>query len=480
MRENEKSLVHWWWKRMNKNKFLLVDPHSVFHGPPERIKVQDISLSTLYSNALTKAVDERLNVKSDSNWNAVSTKYVSNYGLLIMGNLLKSKGYRVDYVNGDYFSDSSTFYQKVLERREDYDVICMSATTPQFNEMKMLAKELKENNYRGLIVCGGPHLYFFKSNYESTPFDLMCVGHNIISSVEKIEELLDERIKCGNHSAIDTIIHYTQGYEDLAKDFTLIPKEHLKETLLYTYASYGCPNNCRYCVEHYFNPKVCFPTFDRTFEEIDFLISQANVKSIHLADSDFFLNTAYTEAFIEALKKKNISVCFTVNTSPAAICRGGTIDVIRKFYEVGLIELLIGVEYFSESVLKKMTKAYNISTFYKQLSILRQRCPKLLISFYSLVGLPGSNAETRRENLNWFKLFYNNKLVDFSFPKFFVPYPGTDVFEHPDEYDAQIVHTDWDKYHRWALPRPIIIKGCTDEDLLQEVLDLYAVYQKSD
>ena len=94
-----------------------------------------------------------------------------------------------------------------------------------------------------------------------------------------------------------------------------------------------------------------------------------------------------------------------------------------------------------------------------------------------MLGLPGTNIESRMENYCWFKKFYEAKLFDFSFPKFFVPYPGTDVFENPEEFNVQITHMNWEAYHRWALPRPILLKGVTDRDLLEEVEALYKIME---
>lgn len=42
------------------------------------------------------------------------------------------------------------------------------------------------------------------------------------------------------------------------------------------------------------------------------------------------------------------------------------------------------------------------------------------------------------ENLNIIKEFKNNNLFDFTFPKFFVPYPDSDIYLHPEKYDVTI------------------------------------------
>ena len=90
--------------------------------------------------------------------------------------------------------------------------------------------------------------------------------------------------------------------------------------------------------------------------------------------------------------------------------------------------------------------------------------------------MPGETETTIEENLRWTTSFWETRLFDFSFPKFFVPYPGTEIFEDPDKYGVKILHMDWEKYHRWALPRPIEIDGVQEKTFVKELKDLYNVW----
>lgn len=452
-------------------KVLLIDPKSVFHGPPNDVAFQDRSVSEQYSDTLDRAVENIIGELPDKNWNAVSTKYVSNYGLLMLGGLLKKNDIGVHYLNGDYFENISEFFCHVIAISREYNAIFMTATTPQYTEMEKLAMKVRKMGYNGYLIIGGPHCYFFKNHRQRNPFDIICIGHNIVTAVNKIMPIMRKKRE---HNK--TIYLETMGYTNTFKDFTLIPRRFLRETLLYSYASFGCPNHCHYCSEHYFNPQMCFLDLTVFSSEINFLVNDVGVKVVHLADSDFFLFPIFAEKVLsEIISRKELTVCFTVNTSPKTICSKKTRRLIKKFYELGLVELLIGVEYFSPKVLKKMGKEYDIAEFERSLQEIRQDCPNLIISFYSLVGLPETDRSSQIENLVWFEHFFKNKLVDFSFPKFFVPYPGTDVFERPEEYNVEIIHTKWEEYHRWALPRPLVMNNISDKDLLDEVIELYNI-----
>ena len=456
---------------MRNNKILLVDPHSVSHGPPSSVFHHDRLLSKEYSETIDSVVERRLHSSNrQTNWNAVSTRYITNYGLLMLGWVLKKHNVEVEYTNGDYFNNFDDFCNYVLKVASYCDAICFTGTTPQYLETVKIAFALKSAYPDKYLIFGGPHSYFYKYHEEDNPFDLICIGHNIIKTVWAIEELLLSNQK--NRSCAKCLV---EGYEDVPKDFSLIPRDKLQETLLYSYISYGCPNNCNYCIEHSFTSKVCFLPFNSKLEEILFLVNDAKNRVVHLADSDFFLNSSFTNGFLEALQSAQIDCCFTVNTSPKVVCSENFLQTVNKFYKLGLVELLIGVEYFSKDVLQIMNKHYRIESFFNSLDKVKKQCPNLIVSFYSLIGFPGETFYTQAENYKWFKKFKENGLYDYSFPKCFVPYPGTDIFENPAKYNAKIIHNNWNEYHRWALPRPIKINGMEDSDFCHELFQLYSI-----
>ena len=456
---------------MNNVRILLVDPQSVTHGPPQIVKKQDRALSMVYSHALDEVINKRMKDSSDShNSNAVSNHYISNYGLLMLGKYFKDDGVEVEYVNGDYYDDYSSFFAGVVNKAEKCQTICFTATTPQYISVTTMAFQLRIQFPQKLLVYGGPHAYFFQNHYEPNPFHLICIGHDIKKSGSKILELVKKRIV-----PEDCVLYNTSGYTDWVKDFSLIPENCLKETLLYSYISFGCPNKCSYCIEHYFSKRVCSLQLENKLLEIEFLIDKAKNKVVHLADSDFFINSALANSFLELLEKWDYNCCFTVNTSPSVICRKETISLIKRFVNKGLVEVLIGVEYLSEKELSYLNKKYSIADFFAALSNIRETVPELIVSFYSLIGLPGESTTTIDENILWTSKFKESHLFDFSFPKYFVPYPGTDIFEHPEKFKVEILHRKWEEYHRWSLPRPIRINGISEEVFNAELLELYKI-----
>ena len=113
-----------------------------------------------------------------------------------------------------------------------------------------------------------------------------------------------------------------------------------------------------------------------------------------------------------------------------------------------------------------------MKNLFKALKTLKETIKVPVISLYTLVGLPGEDNEAIRENINVFKKITEQNLYDFSFPKFFIPYPDTDIYLNPEKYNVKILTKDWSEYHRWSLPRPIEIIGMTDQDYLKEIEEI--------
>ena len=75
-------------------------------------------------------------------------------------------------------------------------------------------------------------------------------------------------------------------------------------------------------------------------------------------------------------------------------------------------------------------------------------------------------------NVETFKDMRDRDLFDFTFPKFFVPYPDSDIYMNPDKYGVIITSENFDNFHRWRTPRPVKVIGMEDDTYIKEILDI--------
>lgn len=225
-------------KNVVVGKVLLLDACSFRADPNDVIWAYENIAQILYAEAQNKEIVKYLGADVVAKMHG-QVEYISNYGLLMLGYLLKQKNIPVTYTNGDYFANETDYIADILEKYSDYDVYCFTSTTPQFNHVRRLAQAVKAVNPEAKTILGGPHTRYFLTHEKDAVFDYVVTGYGINKDVELIESIF-----AGNEPdfwRIDTTEYY-----DCPKDFSLIPEERRIDTLWYNFFSIGCPNRCKY------------------------------------------------------------------------------------------------------------------------------------------------------------------------------------------------------------------------------------------
>jgi len=63
-------------------------------------------------------------------------------------------------------------------------------------------------------------------------------------------------------------------------------------------------------------------------------------------------------------------------------------------------------------------------------------------------------------------------MVDYFFPRVFIPYPGSDPFENPSKYGIDLEH-GWEAYARYSLTQPFDSKELPKQELEKQMLGFY-------
>lgn len=449
---------------MKLQKVLLLDAISFQADPNDEIWAYENVAQIKYAEAQNRVILDYLGADVVAKLHG-QVEYISNYGLLMLGYLLKKNNIFVSYTNGDYFTSEEEYIADINKRYIDYDVYCFTSTTPQINHVKRLAQVVKKMNPNAKNIFWGPHARYFLTHNKDEAFDYVVTGYGIDKTLELIKTILASgktnfwRIK-------------TDMYFDCPKEFSLIPEERRMDTLWYNFFGIGCPNRCKYCVEHKVGKKICFTDVHSRMDEVEYIIKKYSVKMFHFSDSDFFINEdVYTEV-INEIERRGIKCTFTINTSPNFLIKVAHKPILKKFVDNGLIEILIGAEHFSENVRLKVSKYYQLEAFKEALDVVKHEVGVPIISLYSMVGLPFEHEEDIAFNVATFKEMRKSDLFDFTFPKFFVPYPDSDIYMNPDKYGVVITSDNFDDYHRWRTPRPVKVIGMDDNIYVQEILDI--------
>jgi radical SAM superfamily enzyme YgiQ (UPF0313 family) len=131
--------------------------------------------------------------------------------------------------------------------------------------------------------------------------------------------------------------------------------------------------------------------------------------------------------------------------------------------KLGFIGFFIGVESGSDFMLSQMGRNSVFSDFLKTIDFLNENNAKIIIP-YLMLGFPGETEETLKETQDKFIKLLEQGRISHLFPKIFIPYPGTEPYEKPEEYSIKI-SKKWEDYSRFGFPPPFSSSCLSNENL---------------
>jgi radical SAM superfamily enzyme YgiQ (UPF0313 family) len=119
-----------------------------------------------------------------------------------------------------------------------------------------------------------------------------------------------------------------------------------------------------------------------------------------------------------------------------------------------------------------MRKGETFSKQYKAMRLFNDANIFVIISL--LIGFPGETKKSIELNKKVLKKLHNE--LDFmdSWPRVFIPYPGTEIYKNPEKFGVKILTNDFEKWVRGCEP-VIELKNLSREEIKQAALDLYKI-----
>jgi radical SAM superfamily enzyme YgiQ (UPF0313 family) len=168
-------------------------------------------------------------------------------------------------------------------------------------------------------------------------------------------------------------------------------------------------------------------------------LSELGFHQINLADDLFTANAEHCLAVCAEILNRGLTVQWT------SFARVDTVNrqVLETMRRAGCTTISFGVESGSPDMLRRIRKGITL----EQVEHAMQLCKACDIEPHAsfILGLPGETQETLRQTLA-FGQRLNAMGVNHGF-HVLAPFPGTDIREHIDRYDLQILSNDWRKYN---------------------------------
>jgi len=357
-----------------------------------------------------------------------------NYGVMILSAILKTNGHKCDIL-------IDSLEKNLMKRIESIkpDVIGFSITSPRYSWMKNLAKKIKSEFERPIVV-GGPHPTFHPEIMSEDFVDIACIGEGEHAILELLEKL-------GNGGDITKIKNlwikkegefHKNPIRNLVEDLDSTPWADRDLYRRYSFlrnqntdifmASRGCPYNCTFCFNKRYNAlyKGKGKVLRRRsvlslINEIKKAISaNRKVSSLVFCDDTFILGSRnWFNEFLSRYRQE-INLPFSITARANLVDE----DIIKRLKAAGCNSIRMAIEsanqHLREKVLKKgltSEEIVNAATIIKN--------SKIKLQLYNVLGTPGETLDT---GLETYELSYKLH-PQHAWCSLMQPYPGTEIME---------------------------------------------------
>jgi len=300
----------------------------------------------------------------------------------------------------------------------NYDIIAISAMTPQYEKAKMLASRLKSIKCKSEIIIGGVHISTLPESFEAC-FDRMVAGEGEI----RLQNYL-------NGSSINNDVDLKE-YPDL--DYSLLHKNYFNPRPIRVWrdvvvesmvvASRGCPFDCRFCSTTNFWKKYRAHSPEWVIRQV-INLSELGVTHIQFVDDLFTANKKWLRRFVELFESKKVSI------------KGVSIQSRTDTFDSEVVELLksircknvnFGLESGSPKTLRYLKKT-EISIDDNRRSLLLAKKNKIQTLGSFMIGNPGETLVDMFQTIRFIIWGLFNGLSD-AVPFVTTVYPGTEFWK---------------------------------------------------
>ena len=265
---------------------------------------------------------------------------------------------------------------KYFLKKYQPDVVGITGYISHVNVIKDYAKQVKEYNKKIKVLIGGVHAEVNPEDFVDKNIDYIIRANGIktfISILDKLENKKSKiKLDCVYHKKNKKVKKETT-FNYLYPDREKVNKYRKKYYYMFhrncslMKTSFGCPYNCKFC----FCRQI---TDDKYFtRDLDNIIGELKTikeTELYIVDDDFLFNAKRLLQFCDLLEKNNIKKRYLVYGRADFIANNE--KVIKRFKEVGLRAVIVGLESCSSNDLDNYNKRTKVSTNEKAVEILKK------------------------------------------------------------------------------------------------------------
>ncbi len=384
----------------------------------------------------------------DSIWHEVSS-VMPPLGTAWMAAVLEQAGHRVQILDCQAERISAPRVSSVLRGLDRFDLVGITATTPQIDSALAIAAQAKEEWPETTVVLGGVHPTVLPEEVLSHPsVDLVVRGEGEETILEIAAERPVEQIAGVSFRDKGQVVHNSDRKLIADLNTLPLPAYHLLPMKRYypavgaykrlpatsVLATRGCPGRCTFCYR-IFGPRLRVRSGRLVAEEVKHLQDRYGIKEICFYDDTFTSVKKEVYAFCRAVEDLKIDLTWSCFSRVDAVDE----DVLRAMKATGCHQIMYGIESASPEILKNIQKKIDLDKAVEAVRAAQRARIDVRAAF--MIGNPGETRETMEETLS-FAIKLNPELIILNMT---TPFPGTEMFAWAEK-KGYLTTRNWNHY----------------------------------
>ncbi len=358
-----------------------------------------------------------------------------------------------------------------IRQQGPFDLVGITATTPLVGNALEIARRVKREWPRTLVVLGGVHPTVLPDEVLGEPaVDLVVRGEGE-NTICEIAAGNDWATIAGVSCRRDGHVVHNPDRE-LIRDLDSLPfpAYHLLPMDKYrpaagaarrtpatsVLATRGCPGRCTFCYRIFGN-SLRFRSGENVAREVKHLQDRYGIREVCFYDDTFTAVKREVRAFCRAVIDWKMDLTWSCFTRVDAFEE----ETFRLMKQAGCHQVMFGVESANQDILKNINKRINVDKVESVIRAMQKLGLDVRAAF--MLGNPGETEATMEQNIR-FALRLDPDLVQFNIT---TPFPGTEMFRWASENDC-LLTKNWEDFD---LSRPVLKLPTVAPEIVQRYYD---------
>jgi radical SAM superfamily enzyme YgiQ (UPF0313 family) len=323
----------------------------------------------------------------------------------ILSAVLKRAGHETSII---HINENATPYNKneIIRLCQGYDLFAVTSTSFNYKYANEIAGWLQKSFPEVLIVLGGSHATIQPEDFESSNFDIFCVGEGEEPMLELCDALKNNQAWTNipntiNRDRVNPVRGFLRDLNSLPFwDFDITDTKkilELRKGWLSISFSRGCAYECTFCINHLYKQIELGPNDKLTdylrrrdpelaVDELESLVRRFDIKYFNIDDDLLTMYKSWMKKFTDLYRKRIFEPCgikYVINARADSL----TDDICQMLANSGCIEARIGYETGNEQqrnmLLDKKTSDQDLRIAFNKL-----RKYGILSVAFAMIGLP--------------------------------------------------------------------------------------------